>query len=185
MPNRYSSLAARVRVPSGFVIAAIYLWFAEPTPALLAAGSMVALVGLVLRAVSAGHVHKNRRLTTSGPYAYTRNPLYLGSAIGAFGLAVAGGRWWFLLMIALYFGAIYVPVMRNEEAHLTDLFGASYTGYAEAVPLLLPRWKPWRGTGIPSGRFDPKLYWFNREYRALLAFLVIVVILWGKMVWMR
>lgn len=184
MPDRYSSLASRVRVPSGFVIVAIYLWFAEPTPVRLAAGAIVALGGLALRAASAGHVQKNRRLAISGPYAFTRNPLYLGSAIGAIGLATAGGRWWFFVMIALFFAAVYVPVMRREQAHLTTLFGEEYSGYARAVPLLLPRWTPWRCPGTPPGRFDPQLYWNNREYEALVAFVVIVAVLWGKMVWM-
>jgi protein-S-isoprenylcysteine O-methyltransferase Ste14 len=185
MSDRYSTVVSRVRVPSGFVVAAIYLLFAEPTPLSLVSGSVVALAGLTLRAASAGHVQKNRRLTISGPYAYTRNPLYLGSAIGAMGLAAAGGRWWFFLMIALYFAAIYLPVMRREEKHLTSLFGNSYTRYATAVPLLLPRWTAWREAGGARSRFDADLYWLNREYRALLAFLVIVAVLWGKMVWMR
>jgi len=184
VPDRYSSLASRVRVPMGFAIVAIYLLFAEPTPALLAAGAIVAMGGLALRAASAGHVQKNRRLAVRGPYAYTRNPLYLGSAIGAIGLAIAGGRWWFFLMMALFFAAVYVPVMRSEQAHLTALFGKEYSDYARAVPLLLPRWKPWRSHGSPPGKFDPQLYWNNREYQAFLAFVVIVAVLWGKIVWM-
>ncbi|MBI2819032.1 MAG: isoprenylcysteine carboxylmethyltransferase family protein [Acidobacteria bacterium] len=157
--------------------------FAEPTPARLAVGAIVALGGLALRAASAGHVQKNRRLATSGPYAHTRNPLYLGSAIGAIGFAIAGGRWWFLLLFAFFFAAVYVPVMRNEQAQLTVLFGEEFLAYARAVPLLWPRWTPWRGPGAQPGRFDSKLYWNNREYEALVAFVVIVAVLWGKMVW--
>jgi len=183
--DQYSSLASRVRVPSGFAIAAIYLLFAEPTAARLVAGAVVALAGLAIRAASAGQVQKNRRLATSGPYAYTRNPLYLGSAIGAIGFAIAGGRWWFFLLFALFFAAVYFPVMRSEQANLTVLFGEEYLAYARAVPLLLPRWKPWRDPGTLSGQFDPKLYWKNREYKAFIAFVVIVAILWGKMVWIE
>ena len=182
MSDQYTSLASRVRVPCGFAIAAIYLLFAEPTTARLVAGAVVALAGLAVRAASAGHVQKNRRLAVSGPYAYTRNPLYLGSAIGAIGFAIAGGRWWFFLLFALFFAAVYFPVMRSEQAHLTVLFGEEYLAYARAVPLLLPRWRPWR-TPDPPGRFDPKLYWNNREYEAFVAFVVIVAVLWGKIVW--
>jgi protein-S-isoprenylcysteine O-methyltransferase Ste14 len=183
VPNRYSSLASRVRVPCGFAIAAVYLLFAEPTLARLATGALVALGGLALRAASAGHVQKNRRLATSGPYAYTRNPLYLGSAIAAIGFAIAGGRWWFLLLFAVFFAAVYVPVMRREQAHLTALFGEEYAAYARTVPFLWPRWTPWRSPGAQTGQFDAKLYWTNREYEALVAFVVIVALLWGKMVW--
>jgi protein-S-isoprenylcysteine O-methyltransferase Ste14 len=182
--EHYSTLASRVRVPSGFVLIAAYLLLAEPTPALLASGAVVALAGLALRAASAGRVQKNRRLATNGPYAYTRNPLYLGSAIGAAGLSIAGGRWWFLLVFALFFAAVYFPVMRREQAHLTALFGEAYAAYAREVPLLLPRCTPWRGQTGSTGRFDPQLYWNNREYQALVAFVVIVALLWGKMVWM-
>jgi len=185
MPDRYSHLAARVRVPCGFAMAAIYLFFAEPTPARLVAGSAVALAGLAVRAASAGHVQKNRKLAWSGPYAYTRNPLYLGSAIAALGFAIAGGRWWFVMLLAFFFAAVYFPVMRSEQQHLTALFGEEYLAYARAVPLFLPRWKPWRVSGRVPARFDPRLYWHNREYEALAAFVVIVLVLWGKMVWME
>jgi protein-S-isoprenylcysteine O-methyltransferase Ste14 len=183
MPVQYSTLASRVRVPGGFAIAAIYVLFAEPTVARLLAGSVVALAGLAIRAASAGHVRKNRRLAVSGPYAYTRNPLYLGSGIGAVGFAIAGGRWWFYLLFAFFFTTVYLPVIRSERAQLAVLFGEEYLAYARAVPLLLPRGIPWRAPGASPERFDPKLYWHNREYQALVAFVVIVAILWGKMVW--
>lgn len=183
MPVPYSTIASRARVPGGFAIAAIYLLFAEPTAARLLAGALVSLVGLAIRAASAGHVRKNRRLAVGGPYAYTRNPLYLGSAIAAIGFAIAGGRWWFYLLFAFFFAAVYLPVIRSEQAHLTNLFGEEYIAYARTVPLLLPRWRPWRAPGVPPERFDLKLYCHNREYEALAAFLVIVVALWAKMVW--
>jgi protein-S-isoprenylcysteine O-methyltransferase Ste14 len=185
MPDRYSQVASRVRVPCGFVIAAVYLLFAEPTPERLLIGVIVALIGLAVRAASAGHLRKNRQLAISGPYAYTRNPLYLGSAIAATGFAIAGGRWWFLVLFALFFGAVYLPVIRSEQAHLTALFGEPYVAYTRAVPLLIPRWKPWRPAGSVPARFDLRQYVNNREYEALGAFVVIVLILWGKMVWMR
>jgi protein-S-isoprenylcysteine O-methyltransferase Ste14 len=161
------------------------LIFAEPTPARLTAGAIVALAGLAVRAASAGHVDKNRKLATSGPYAYTRNPLYLGSALAGVGFSIAGGRWWFFLLLAAFFTAVYVPVMRNEEEHLVTLFGEQYNAYARAVPLLFPRLTPWREPCGERKRFDPRRYRNNREYEALLAFVVIVLALWGKMVWGR
>ncbi|MBI3934210.1 MAG: isoprenylcysteine carboxylmethyltransferase family protein [Acidobacteria bacterium] len=183
MLERYTQMASRVRVPSGFALAAMYLFFAQPTPARLATGVLVALAGLAVRAASAGHVQKNRRLATGGPYAYTRNPLYLGSVVAATGFAIAGGRWWFCLLLALFFAAVYFPVMRSEQAHLTVLFGEEYAAYARAVPLLLPRWTPWRAPHAQPVRFDVRLYRNNREYEALLAFVVIVLLLWSKMLW--
>jgi hypothetical protein len=164
-------------------MAALYLIFARPTPARLAAGISVALAGLALRAASAGRVEKNRKLATGGPYGYTRNPLYLGSALAGVGFCIAGGQWWFFLLLAFFFAAVYIPVMRSEEAHLTALFGESYAAYAQAVPLLLPRLTPWRAEDAPPTRFRAELYRYNREYEAFLAFLLIVLALWGKMAW--
>jgi protein-S-isoprenylcysteine O-methyltransferase Ste14 len=184
MFHRYSQIAARARVPAGFLLAAIYLVFARPTPGHLALGAAVALAGLLLRAASAGRLEKNKSLATSGPYAYTRNPLYLGSALAGIGFSIAGGQWWFLLLLAAFFVAAYWPVMRNEQRHLHQLFGGLFDAYARAVPLLLPRLRPWRAPGASQRRFEWKLYRSNREYEALLAFLVIVLALWGKMLWL-
>jgi protein-S-isoprenylcysteine O-methyltransferase Ste14 len=181
--TKYSSLAARVRVPVSFVLGAIYLWFADPTPLRLAVGAFVSLIGLALRAVSAGHLRKNRELATSGPYAYTRNPLYLGSALAGIGFTIAGGQWWFLFLLALYFAMIYPAVMRREAAQLLSLFGERYAAYARAVPLLLPRLSPWEGSESIAVRFDLRQYRANREYEALLAFVLFVLVLWGKMQW--
>jgi protein-S-isoprenylcysteine O-methyltransferase Ste14 len=183
MSARYSDLVSRLRVPSSFALAAVYLYFAQPTLLRLALGMCVALAGLALRAASAGHLRKNSRLAVSGPYAYTRNPLYLGSALAGIGFAIAGGRWWFLLLLTLFLAAVYVPVMRREEAHLRTLFGEPYAAYANAVPLLLPRVTPWRGMANKPDRFDYSLYRYNREYEALLAFAAIVLALWAKMLW--
>ena len=166
-------------------MAAIYLVFARPSPARLIIGSVVALTGLALRAASAGHVEKNRKLAVSGPYAYSRNPLYLGSALAGLGFCIAGGRWWFFLLLAVFFVLVYVPVMRREEVQLTTLFGNEYADFAAHVPLLFPRLRPWRSEWVQAAvpGFNLKLYLYNREYEALLAFLLIVLALWGKMAW--
>ena len=180
-----SQIAARIRVPGSFVLAAVYLVFSRPTPGSLTLGTLVALAGILLRATSAGHLAKNQSLAVSGPYAHTRNPLYLGSALAGTGFAIAGGQWWFFLLLALFLAAVYWPVMQNETAHLSRLFGEAYVAYAHAVPLFWPRFQAWRPPGTQPQPFQWQRYRRNREYEALLAFCVIVAALWGKMLWMR
>lgn len=184
MSQRYSHLASRIRVPAGFLLATVYLVFADSTPARLWWGAVAGFAGLLLRAASSGHLEKNRKLATSGPYAYTRNPLYLGSAVAGAGFCIAGGRWWFFLLLGAFLAAVYWPVLRSEEAHLRRLFPEEFAAYARSVPRLLPRLRPWRKQGGAPPRFDWNLYRRNREYQALLAYIAIVLILWGKMLWM-
>jgi protein-S-isoprenylcysteine O-methyltransferase Ste14 len=154
----------------------------------LAAGGAVALVGLALRGWASGHIRKNDRLAVSGPYAHTRNPLYLGSFILGLGFTVAAAS--SLLLFALLGGlfaslflGIYWPVMRVEAATLAGMFGEEYRRYAAAVPLLFPRLTPYRAAGdAEAQRFDPSLYMRYREYRAALGLLVAWCVLWLKAV---
>lgn len=167
----------RWRVPLGFVCAGLFLLLARPVPLTLVAGGAVAVAGLLLRAWASGHIRKNARLAVSGPYAYTRNPLYLGSFILGLGFTVAAssGAWRFLLLGSLFaslFLGIYLPVMRVEAETLAELFGEEYRRYAEAVPLLFPRLKPYRTGDGASVKFDPNLYLRYREYRAALGLLL-------------
>lgn len=167
----------RWRVPLGFLCAALFILFARPRPITLALGAPLSLVGLILRAWGSGHLRKNDALATSGPYAYTRNPLYLGSFIMGLGFTVASGRWWLgVLFVALFLG-IYLPVMRVESATLAQLFDESYGEYAEAVPVFLPRLTPYR-SGQTIMSFDQSLYLRYREYRAALG----LAIAWGFLV---
>lgn len=167
----------RWRVPLGFLCAALFIFFARPSPATLAIGSAVSLVGILLRAWASGHIRKNDALAVSGPYAYTRNPLYLGSFILALGFTIGSGRWWLGILFATLFLGIYLPVMRVESATLAQLFGEKFRDYAEAVPLFLPRLTPYR-TGQQRIRFDRSLYIRYREYQAALGLLVA----WGILV---
>src|ERR671927_903861 len=116
----------RWRVPLGFLCGAAFIFFARPTPKALAIGASVSLVGLALRAWSAGHIRKNAQLATSGPYAYTRNPLYLGSFLLGVGFTIASGQFWLAIPFAALFLGIYFPVMRVEAADLARLFGEDY-----------------------------------------------------------
>jgi protein-S-isoprenylcysteine O-methyltransferase Ste14 len=155
----------RIRVPLGFLFAAIFLFFARPSPLSLAIGGVIAVLGLLIRAWSSGHIRKNQELAVSGPYAYTRNPLYLGSFILGLGFTIASGVWWLgLLFIALFLG-IYLPVMRVEAEDLKAIFGEQYLDYSRQVPLFFPR----LGTKLSGDvKFDKNLYLRYREYRAAL-----------------
>ncbi|HKO97304.1 MAG TPA: isoprenylcysteine carboxylmethyltransferase family protein [Pyrinomonadaceae bacterium] len=151
--------------------AALFLLFARPTVRTLIAGACVSIPGLLLRAWAAGHIRKNAELATSGPYAFTRNPLYLGSFLLGLGFTISSGRWQLGVLFALLFLGIYLPVMRVESATLAELFGESFKKYAAAVPLFLPRLSPYRGEVSQAG-FDKSLYLRYREYRAALGLLI-------------
>ncbi len=162
----------RWRVPLGFACAGFYFLLARPRPLMLAAGGVISVLGLLLRAWASGYIRKNAELATSGPYAYTRNPLYLGSFIMAVGFAVAGGRGLLLALVAALFLGIYLPVMRVESAALAGLFGERYAEYARRVPLFIPRLNPYREGNPAAKRFDRGLYVSHGEYRAVLGLLV-------------
>src|SRR5690348_3134898 len=131
-------MARRGRVPLGFVLAALYLWLARPAWSSIVLGGAVALAGLALRAAASGYITKNSALTTTGPYAYTRNPLYLGSVLLAAGFALAARSWWIALALVLMFALIYLPVVRGEEAYLRSRF-PEFDDYMRRVPRFLPR----------------------------------------------
>jgi protein-S-isoprenylcysteine O-methyltransferase Ste14 len=176
----WKRVARRSRVPLGFVLAALYLWLAHPTPMAMGIGAAVAACGLGLRAAAAGHVKKDRELTTSGPYRWVRHPLYAGSMLIAAGFAVASRNWWVVLAMAVMFAAIYWPVMLSEEEYLRANF-AGYDEYARRVPRLFP-WK--RGPASP-GAFLPALYRKHREYNAFFGALALFAVLAIKMYWTR
>ncbi|MFN2453752.1 MAG: isoprenylcysteine carboxylmethyltransferase family protein [Pyrinomonadaceae bacterium] len=161
----------RWRVPLGFVCAALFIIFARPRPLTLALGGGVALMGLAMRAWASGHIRKNSALAVSGPYAHTRNPLYLGSFVLGLGFTIASNQPLLTLLFAALFLGIYVPVMRVEAATLIDIFGEDYARYSRAVPLFLPRLIPYRDDQAQSAaKFDATLYMRYREYRATLGF---------------
>lgn len=165
----------RWRVPLGFLCGVLFIILARPRPMTLAIGGLVAVLGLALRAWAAGHIRKNSALATSGPYAFTRNPLYLGSFLLGLGFTVAAGRWWLGLLFVALFRGIYLPVMRVEAQTLAELFDEDYKVYARSVPLFFPRPLPYRDAKTEEVRFDASLYMRYREYRAALG----LVIAWG------
>jgi protein-S-isoprenylcysteine O-methyltransferase Ste14 len=175
----WSKIARRIRVPLSFAFAALYLWLAQPTPTSIATGILLVVPGVLLRAVASGHVAKNEQLATSGPYAYTRNPLYLGSLILAVGFAAAARNWIIGVVMVAIFLAIYLPVIRSEEEFLRGRF-PEFVEYTNQVPRLLPRLTPaTRGQAI----FSWDLYRKHREYNAVLGAAAVFGILVVKLFW--
>jgi protein-S-isoprenylcysteine O-methyltransferase Ste14 len=172
-------VARRIRVPVGFALAGVFVWIARPTRTSLIAGTLVMLPGLVLRGLASGHVQKDKQLTTSGPYAYTRNPLYLGSLMLAAGFAIAARSWWIVGAMLLMFAVIYVPVIAGEERYLRQTF-RDYDEYARHVPRMLPRLTPYGGQ---QSAYSSARYWKHREYQASIGCLVVLAVLVVKLVW--
>jgi protein-S-isoprenylcysteine O-methyltransferase Ste14 len=176
----WSRIARRGRVPLGFAIAALYMWLANPLAISLLVGAMFIIPGLLIRALASGHVQKNERLATTGPYAYTRNPLYLGSFIIATGFAFAARSWWIVAVLAVMLVAIYLPVIRAEEAFLAQHF-PEFAEYARRVPRLLPGPAP---RGMRRSEFSWDLYKKHREYNATLGAVAITAVLIIKLLWL-
>ena len=169
-----AALFARWRVRLGYILAVFVLIFARPTPQSVAVGAAIGLLGLWLRAFAAGYLHKQERLTVTGPYAHTRNPLYLGSAVLALGAAVATRSWISAGILLVYFSVVYSVVMRREEGELLGHHGESFKKYAEAVPLFFPRFTSARVNGANAGSFSFAQYKKNHEYQAALGYLLLL-----------
>lgn len=162
---------ARLRVTIGFLSAIVVLWLARPTARSLAFGAAIAIVGEAIRVWAAGHLEKGREVTTSGPYAFTRHPLYLGSSIIGVGLAIAGADIAVAIIVAAYLAITLTAAMRTEEAHLTEKFGEAYPAYRDG-----------RASG-EERRFSAARVVRNREYRALLGLLFVMLVLAWKTRW--
>jgi protein-S-isoprenylcysteine O-methyltransferase Ste14 len=180
MPS-WQRIARRIRVPAGFVFAALYVWLAHPTWLSLLIGSLLSIFGVVVRALASGHVRKNEELTTTGPYAYTRNPLYLGSLIIAIGFTLASRSWIIAAIAAAMLVGIYVPVIRSEEKFLRARF-PQFEEYCREVPRLFPRRRP---AAASAGEFSSDLFWKHREYKAALGTAALIAVLAVKLLWLR
>src|ERR1700732_4279990 len=126
-----------------------------------------------------GHVQKDKQLTISGPYAYTRNPLYLGSLMLAGGFAIAARSWWIVAVMLLMFAVVYVPVIAGEETYLRQTF-PEYDDYARHVPRMLPRLTPY---GSRQSAYSSARYWKHREYEASIGCAVVLAVLIVKLLW--
>lgn len=175
----WSRIARRGRVPLGFAFAALYFWLAKPVAISLLFGAAFVIPGLMIRAFASGHVEKNQRLATSGPYAYTRNPLYLGSLTIGIGFSIAARSVWLAVILVLMFVTIYLPVIRAEETYLAEHF-PEFAEYARRVPRLMPDPRPAIRT---DGSYSWNLYRKHREYNATLGAMAMMAALVAKMIW--
>jgi protein-S-isoprenylcysteine O-methyltransferase Ste14 len=174
----WPALARRIRVPLGFAFAGLYFWLAQPAWWSVVLGTLIVIPGLWLRALAAGHVRKSAEITASGPYGYTRNPLYFGSLIIAAGFSIASRSWWVALAIVALFALIYYPVIHWEEKYLRANF-PEYATYSAAVP----RFFPGRPAVTVSGSFSRELYVKHREYNAVIGSAAMFGALIIKMIW--
>lgn len=165
-PKRYADIVARLRVFLGFVMVGAFLYFSHPDARSLAIGLPISFCGLALRAWAAGHLRKNQELADSGPYAFTRNPLYLGTFVAALGLACAARSAGIALLFCAVFLLVYLPAIELEEQHLSAIL-PGYAEYAARVPLIAPRWPQFTG----RQRFSFAQYRKNREYEALVGWI--------------
>ncbi len=174
-PKPYADLVQRLRVPSGVVLALGFAFLSRRSEAGLWAGLPLLAGGLALRTWAAGHLRKNRTLTTSGPYAWHRNPLYAGTLLAAAGCAVAGGGGILLVLVAAVFLLVYLPVMQLEDQKLAELF-PDFEPYARRVPLLVPRLPAER----PRQRFAWSVWKMNQEWKGMAAFALIYLFLLAR-----
>ncbi len=174
-----AQLLARWRVRLGYPLAILVLCVSRPVPRSILYGAILGAIGLFVRARAAGYLHKQQVLTVTGPYAYTRNPLYLGSAILTLGAAIAARSWIAAAIMCVYFALVYGVVMRREEQELRQLHGAAFDEYARSVPLFLLRLTAANLSSASSDVFSVAQYKRNREYRAAVGFLLVLCALFA------
>jgi len=164
----------------GYLVGIAAFAFARPQGEWLVCGAGIAILGLLLRGYAAGHLRKHKQLAVSGPYAFTRNPLYLGSVLLAAGFSVASHSWISTLLLAAYLAIFYPAVIRREQGELKSLYGDAFLEYASQVPAFWPRLSP---AVASTERFSWPLYRQNREYEAAIGLGVAMAILWVIMMW--
>jgi protein-S-isoprenylcysteine O-methyltransferase Ste14 len=170
-----------LRLRAVWLLVIPFLGLARPTPGLLLLGAGLGLVGIVIRGWAAGNIRKDRKLTTSGPYAFTRNPLYVGSFFLGLGATLAGGHWVWPTIFLVFYGAVYGRTMAGEAELLTELFGHNYRDYAANVPPFFPRLTPYRGSEGAGGGFTFAQYRRHREWHAAVGALAGFAFLAGKL----
>lgn len=177
---------AKLRLRGIWLLVLPFFWFARPTVGFLLAGGAITVAGLVVRAWAASWIHKDQVLATSGPYAHTRNPLYLGTFLLGVGVTLAGGHPTFIVLFLIFFALIYGKTMAAEAAHLQEVFGEPYLRFSEQVPLFFPRLRPYADKAVGSAgptATESTRYRTNREYEALLGATAAFAVLVAKMIW--
>ncbi len=170
-------LFQKIRVLLSFIVGAIFLIFSRPDEIHFMVGVPIALLGVLLRIWASGHIVKSKKLTKSGPYKYTRNPLYLGSFFIGLGISIQCGRIIFPILLLILFLFIYIPVMKREEEEMEMVFGRDYLEYKKLVSFFIP---------IPNkkiedkGKFNIDQVIKNREYKGVIGFILVELILMVK-----
>jgi len=162
---------ARRRVALGFVFGVAVVYLAQPTWRSLVAGAAIALAGQAMRLWAAGHLEKSREVTTSGPYQFTRHPLYVGSSIMALGVAMGCRSAAVAFIVGIYMATTITAAIRSEEAFLRERFGDAYDTYARS-----------RGPRV-SRRFSWARAWRNKEYRSVTGLILFLAVLAGRALW--
>lgn len=177
---------ATLRLRGVWLLVVPFFWFARPSIGLLLLGGSVTSVGLLIRAWAASWIHKDQVLATSGPYAHTRNPLYLGTFLLGVGVTLAGGHPTFIVLFLLFFALIYGKTMAAEAAHLQGVFGEPYRRFAREVPLFFPRLRPYADESdspTAASAVERRRYRTNREYEALIGATAAFALLVAKLIW--
>jgi protein-S-isoprenylcysteine O-methyltransferase Ste14 len=168
------AMLARLRVALGFVFGVLVLVLAQPTAPSLAAGMSIAACGEALRIWAAGHLHKSREVTSSGPYRWVPHPLYVGSSVMGLGLAIASANTIVAVLVAVYLATTLTAAIKSEEAFLRRTFGDQYDLYRSGVAAKR------RERRAPARRFSVAQAMANREYRAVIGFAVAFLLLVWK-----
>lgn len=176
---RLKELLNRLRVRAGSVLAIAVLVLARPDWTSVLRGALIAAIGLGIRAWASGHLRKEKALAVSGPYRYSRNPLYLGNFLLGAGVVVTARSWWVLAFFAAYFGVFYPLIILRERERMRQLFPEEYEEYGKRVPLFFPSLRR-RNRATPA-RFSGALYIQNKEYRALTGAAVFWLLLAAKL----
>jgi protein-S-isoprenylcysteine O-methyltransferase Ste14 len=174
---RLEEILNRIRVRAGLFLAIAVVLLARPDWTSILLGVLVCLLGLAIRGWASGHLSKEKKLAVSGPYRYSRNPLYVGNFL--LGIGVVGGArsWWVVGLFVCYYGVFYPLIIRRERNRMRELFPQQYEEYGKKVPLFFPSIR----RHLPAkGKFSWALYRQNKEYRALQGTILVWLVLAAK-----
>jgi protein-S-isoprenylcysteine O-methyltransferase Ste14 len=172
----------RLRVRAGLFIAVAVIVLARPSWSSILLGILISFFGLAIRAWASGHLRKEKALAVSGPYRYSRNPLYLGNFLLGIGITAGARSWWVAGLFIAYYALFYPMIIRRERERMKALFPHQYHEYGKKVPLFFPSPRK----HLPSnGRFSWSLYRQNREFRALYGTILVWLVLAAKLLLLK
>jgi protein-S-isoprenylcysteine O-methyltransferase Ste14 len=175
----WKQFAQKTRVPAGTALGILFLLLMHPSARSLWIGAAITLPGSLIRLWAAGHINKGKALTQGGPYAMTRNPLYLGSFLMALGIILGGQGYWLLPLFGGFFAAFYIPVMKAEEDYLLGVYRQEFVEYSKKVPVFFPAFQK---AGAGASTFLWSRVVRNREHRNVAGLIVAEAILVVKFI---